>query len=83
MQDIDLVFRAFVDNDIEVDDNGRCFIVNLVYTNDEDDPYEAKVDFDGVIEGLIEYYNNLQGYRSLFTITKELSLKDERLCECA
>lgn len=83
MQDIDLVVRAFVDNDIEVDDNGRCFIVNLVYTNDDDDPYEAKVDFDGVIEGLIEYYNDLQGYQSLYTIAHELSRQAERLRECA
>ena len=83
MQDVDLVVRAFVDNDIEIDDNGRCYIVNLIYTNDEDEPYEAKVDLDGVIENLIEYYNDLQGYQGLYAIAHEFSRQAERLRDVA
>ena len=83
MQDIDLVVRAFVDNDIEIDDNGRCYIVSLIYTNDEDEPIEARVDLDGVIENLIEYYSDLHGYQTLYTIAHELSRQAERLRDCA
>jgi len=83
VQDIDLVVRAFVDNDIEIDDNGRCYIVSLIYTNDEDEPIEARVDLDGVIENLIEYYSDLHGYQTLYTIAHELSRQAERLRDCA
>ena len=83
MQDIDLVVRAFVDNGIEIDDTGRCYIVNFIHTNDDEEPVEAKVDFDRVIENLIEYYNGLQGYQTLYAIAHELSRQAERLRDCA
>ena len=83
MQDIDLVVKAFVDNDIEIDDNGRCSIVSLVYTSEEDEPVEARVDFDGVIENLVEYYSDLRGYQTLYTIAHELSRHAEHLRDCA
>lgn len=83
MQDIDLVIRAFVDNDFEIDDNGRCYIVNLVYTNDEDEPYEARVDLEGVIDSVIEYGNDLQGYQALYSLAHEFSRHAERLRDVA
>lgn len=83
VQDLDLVVKAFVDNDIEIDDNGRCYIVNLVYLNEEDDPSEARVDLEGVIENLIEYHNDLQGYQSLYAVAHELARHAERLRDVA
>lgn len=83
MQDLDLVVRAFVDNDFDIDDNGRCYIVNLIYTNDEDEPYEAKVDLDGVIENLVEYYNDLHGYQTLYSLAHEFARHAERLRDIA
>lgn len=83
MQDIDLVVKAFVDNDIEVDEDGRCYIVNLVYTSEEDDPCEARVELDGVIENLVTYYSDLQGYQTLYVIAHELSRHADRLRDCA
>ena len=83
MQDIDLVVRAFIDNDIEVDADGRCYIVSFVYTHEDDDPHEARVDLDGVIENLVEYYSDLQGYQKLYVIAHELSRHADRLRDCA
>jgi hypothetical protein len=83
MQDIDLVVKAFIDNDIEIDEDGRCFIVTFVYTSEEDEPVEARIDFDGVIESLVEYYSDLQGYQKLYVIAHELSRHADRLRDCA
>lgn len=83
MQDIDLVVRAFVDNDFEIDPDGRCYIVNLIYTNDDDEPYEARVDLEGVIDSLIDGRDNLQGYQTLYAIAHELSRHAQRLRDIA
>ena len=82
-QDLELVVKTFVDNDFEIDDNGRCYIVNIIFTTDEDEPQEARVDLDGVVENLIECHNDLQGYQDLFSIAHEFSRQAERLREVA
>ena len=82
VQDVDINIKAFVDNDFEIDDDGRCYIVNLIYI-EEEDPVEARVDLDGVIENLIEHNNDLHGYQDLFSVAHELSRQAERLREVA
>lgn len=82
-QDIDLVVRAYVDNDFEIDDEGRCYVVSLIYTNDEDEPYEASVDLEGVIDSLVDYYGDLAGYQKLYALAHEFSRLAERLRDVA
>ena len=82
IQDVELNIKAFVDNDFEIDDDGWCYIVNLIYV-EEEDPVEARVDLDGVIENLIEHNNDLNGYQDLFSVAHELSRQAERLREVA
>lgn len=83
MQDIDLVVRAYVDNDFEIDDNGRCYVLSLIYAGDEEEPYETRVDLDGVIQNLAEYYNDLQGYQTLYALAHEFARHAERLRDVA
>ena len=82
LQDVELTVNAFVDNDFEMDDDGKCYIVNLIYV-DEEDPVEARVDLDGVVENLIEHNNDLQGYQDLFSIAHEFARQAERLRDVA
>ena len=37
IQDVELNIKAFVDNDFEIDDDGRCYIVNLIYVEEEEE----------------------------------------------
>lgn len=82
-QDLELVFNTIVDNTFEIDDNGRCYIVTAIFTMDEDDPHQVYVYLDGVIDGLIECRNDVNGYQDLFSIAHELSRQAERLREVA
>ncbi len=82
-QELDIIVKATVDNDIEVDDDGKCFIVSLVYLDEPDEPQEIRVSFDSVVDSLQEFYKNLDGYQKLYSIAHELSRQAERLRDTA
>jgi len=60
-----------VDNDFETDADGVCYLVNMIYVADAEQPHEIKVKLDGVIEGLVEFYGDVNGYQQLYSIAHE------------
>lgn len=82
-QDIELNIKTFIDADFEIDDNGNCYVVSLVYTTDEDDPVESKVELEAVVDSLIDHLDDVGGYQDLFSIAHEFSRQAERLRDAA
>lgn len=82
-QDVDLTVRAFVDNDFEIDKHGRCSIVTLIYLEDDEEPVEAQVELEGVVDGILEFYDDPNSYQKLYSLAHEFSRQAERLREVA
>lgn len=82
-QDVDLSIRAFIDNDFEIDKHGRCSIVTLIFLEDDEEPVEAQVELEGVVDGLLEFYNDPHSYQKLYALAHEFSRQAERLREVA
>lgn len=64
-----------IENDLEVDHDGVCQLVTLLFNDFEDVPYETKVRLEDIIENLVDYYregNNTEGGASqLYLIASE------------
>tara|TARA_R110001592_G_scaffold134343_3_gene350055 strand:- start:75 stop:410 length:336 start_codon:yes stop_codon:yes gene_type:complete len=72
-----------IDFDVEVDDYGVCYLVALLFPGDAEEPQEARVMFDGVIDGVKEFLSDAGDYSQLYTIAHELSRQAEKLREIA
>lgn len=78
--DVELSVPVYVDNDIEVDDNGICRIVSLIYVGEEQDEcVEARVDLSAVIDEIIEFYRDSHSYHQMYMVAHELARSAERL----
>jgi len=72
--DIKISQNVYVENDIEVDEQGNLSLVSLIYQADIDEPMESRTDFDTVIENLIDYYREdvVPGRNQIYSIASEL-----------
>ena len=78
-QDVELGFKAYVDNDFEIDENGHCSIVTMIYLGDEDDATEVHAELEAVVDGLLEYLDTIGSYQKLYALAHEFSRQAERL----
>lgn len=64
-----------IENDIEVDADGNCQLVTLLFNDFEDAPYETRVRFEDVIDNLVDFYRDLStpngGINQLLAIANE------------
>lgn len=75
-----------VENDLEVDSNGRLFVLTLLFPGDKEEPAEVRVEFENIIDNLIEFYKDDSsniGSGQLYSIAHELTRSTERLREVA
>ena len=76
-----------IENDLEVDLNGNFYLVNLVFVGDAEEPTEIRVEFEDIVENMIDYYrdmpNNGLGYGQLYSIANEFERYIDRLREIA
>lgn len=76
-----------IENDLEVDINGNFYLVNLVYVGEAEEPTEVRVEFEDIVENMIDYYrdmpNNGLGYGQLYSIANEFERYIDRLREIA
>ena len=77
--DTSITFPIHVDHDFVVDADGVSSIVTFLYAGEEDEATEVKVDLEGVVEDLCEFYGNIDGYQRLYTIAHEFSRMAEML----
>lgn len=83
--DIKISQNVYVENDIEVDDQGNLSLVTFIYQDDLDDPLQSRTDFDSVIENLIDYYREdvVPGRNQIYSIASELERSAEALRRAA
>tara|TARA_R110001592_G_scaffold78975_1_gene236464 strand:- start:943 stop:1272 length:330 start_codon:yes stop_codon:yes gene_type:complete len=80
--DIVLETSVHVDHDFEIDDHGVSNIVTFLYANDVDldeEANESRVSLEGVINGVIDFYGDIDGYQKLYSIAHEFSRLAEKM----
>jgi sulfur transfer protein SufE len=81
-QDMQLHVPLYVDADFDIDDDGICSIVCLIYAND-DEPEEVFVDFEGVVESFLDFHSQNIDYQTIYSLAHEFNRMSERLREKA
>jgi hypothetical protein len=76
-----------VENDLEVDADGNFHLVTLLFVEDHDDPNEIRINFEEVVENVIDFYrddpsSNI-GYGQMYSIANEFIRHATRLREVA
>lgn len=84
---ISLSLDVSVENDLEVDADGNFHLVTLLFVEDRDDPVEIRLNFEEVVENVIDFYrddptSNI-GYGQMYSIANEFARYTERLREVA
>ena len=85
--EISITVPIYMETEIECDNEGVCKINTLVYpdkeaSENEDPSAEVTVNFEDLIAGVIEYYqeeNNADGRNGMYCIAHELSRQAEIL----
>jgi|TARA_R110000744_G_scaffold166885_1_gene284192 hypothetical protein len=77
--DVALPVQCYLENDLEVDEEGVCNLVTLMYLGDEDDPIEVRVPFESVVELVMDTHREfgVDMYQSLYSIAHELARSAE------
>lgn len=82
-QDVHLSVPMFVDADFDIDDDGICSIVCMIYTNSDEEPEEVFVDFEGVVESFLDFHSQTINYQTIYSLAHEFNRMSERLREKA
>ncbi len=76
-----------VENDLEVDVQGVLNMLTFVFVEDNDDPAEVRLNFEDMIDNLIDFYRDepmeKAGYQQLYTIANEFARHADRLRDVA
>jgi hypothetical protein len=75
-----------IENDLEVDHEGRFHLLTFVYPEEHEDPAECRIEFEEILDNLIEFYkddSSSEGYGQLYNIANQLERAVERLREVA
>lgn len=81
--DITLDVPIHVDHDFEVDKDGVSYLVTFLYVGEEEDATEARVDLEGVVTDLCDFYGDVEGYKQLYLVAHEFQRLAEKLREKA
>ena len=82
-QDVVLQLPVYIDVDLDIDADGICSIVTLLFENDDDDPRETSIELESVVEAVTEYYAHKAGYQKLYCLAHEFSRMAEIMRENA
>jgi|TARA_B110000967_G_C18507195_1_gene374526 hypothetical protein len=80
-EEVTIELPLSIQNDLEVDDNGTLNIITVILRED-DEAYEVKLDFDRVIENLLDHYDGMRDVseaQQLYLIAHELGRQAVRL----
>lgn len=76
-----------IENDLEVDADGNFHIVTLIFVEDKDEPYEVRLNFEEVVDNLIDFYRDEPtqsiGFRQMYAIANEFERFTDKLREIA
>ena len=72
-----------IENDLEVDNNGTFHVVTYLFPDDSDDSVEIRIQFDHIIDNLIDFYreeyNSASSFGQLYLIANELDRHKDNL----
>lgn len=73
--EVSVPVAMYLEHDVEVDENGSCCLISLLFVGDEEDPIEIRTSFEAVIEDVIEMHQDIgvETYQSLYSIAHEFS----------
>jgi|14BtaG_2_1085337.scaffolds.fasta_scaffold22193_2 hypothetical protein len=79
--DVALPIQCYLENDLEVNDEGVCTLVTLMFLGDEDDPIEVRIPFEAVTDLVIDTHREfgVEMYQSLYSIAHELARSAEEM----
>lgn len=79
--EIDHILKLYVENDLEISENGNFTVNTLLFIADEEDPIEAKNSFESIIGEVISLtqHDGVNNYTELYNMAHELSRNAERL----
>jgi hypothetical protein len=75
-----------VENDLEVDEDGVLNVVTFLYRESNEEPHEARVSVETLIDGILEYYADdlsREGYGEMYRLGHELRKCSERVLAAA
>jgi len=81
-----LEMSLLVENDLEVDNDGRFHVVSHIFLDDSDDSTEIRVEFDHIIDSIIDFASiekGAAGYGQLYLIAHELDRHSNNLRDVA
>tara|TARA_R110001592_G_scaffold149177_8_gene374608 strand:- start:1086 stop:1418 length:333 start_codon:yes stop_codon:yes gene_type:complete len=81
-----LKLPLLVENDLEVDNDGRFFVVNYIFPDESDESVEIRIEFEHIIDNLVDFYREDQGaagYKQLYLIAHELDRHSHYLRDIA
>jgi hypothetical protein len=84
-EEVTIELPLSIQNDLEVDDNGTLNIITIILRED-DESYEVKLDFDRIIENLLDHYDGMRDVseaQQLYLISHELNRQAVRLRDVA
>ena len=72
-----------IENDLEVDDNGTFYVVTYLFPEDDDHSIEVRIQFDHIIDNLIDFYreeySSTSSFGQLYLIANELNRHQDNL----
>lgn len=81
-EDVSLEIPVYVENDLDVDDEGNFIIQTFIFPDGEENPTSIKIKFSTLVNNVIEYYQedaSVDGTNTLYCIAHELTRQAEIL----
>lgn len=79
--DVALPVQCYVENDLEMDEDGVCQLVTLMFVGEEEDPIEVRIPFEAITELVIDTAREfgVEMYQSLYSIAHELARSADKM----
>lgn len=85
-QSVQIEVDLDVEHELEVDADGILSVVAFLYTNEDEEAYEARTPIEDIVDNLIDYYSEdltREGYSQMYRVGNEMRRLADRLIEAA
>lgn len=74
---------VYVEADLEASEDGVLNLVVMLFPEDDGEATETRIEFEEIIDNLVEFYEEEPGYRQLYAMAHELRRMADRLYDTA
>lgn len=85
-QSVQIEIDLDVEHELEVDADGILSVVAFLYTDEDEEAYEARTPVEEIVDNLIEYYSEdltREGYSQMYRVGNEMRRLADRLVSAA